>query len=85
MSVDPLDFFSFALLILLAYKERQWELREKAWALERAALLTRIQHPEVFQPPAVEVPRETPAEILEPETDEIDLVGTVVDGNGDGN
>lgn len=84
--MDILDLVSFALLILLAYKERQWELRERAWALERAALITRIQHPEVYTPPAAPFEKEKQdIEVIEAPTDEIDLVGEVVGGSSDAN
>lgn len=85
--MNPLDFVSFALLILLAYKERQWEQRERAWALERAALINRIQRPDVYTPPAVEWQPEAEsatAELTNEADDEIDRVGTVVGGRSDG-
>lgn len=76
-----------ALVVTLAYQQRlhvrQNALRDKEWALERGALLTRIQHPEVIvsQAREIEVPDE---EFLTAEPDEIDLVGKVQTGNGNG-
>ena len=63
---------------------KETAVREKEWALERGALLSRIQHPEVYyaQPTRDEI-----YEGIASETeDEIDLIGTVVSGemNGDG-
>lgn len=61
--------------------------RERTWDLERGSLLTRIQHPEVIPVPR---PVEVNGEELVPDhgdpepQDDIDLVGTVVDGALDG-
>lgn len=74
-----------ALVAALAYQQRlhvrQNTEREKEWALERGALLTRIQHPEVIVSQERVVPDE---EFLTAEPDEIDLVGSVVTGDGNG-
>jgi len=76
-----------ALIAVLAYQQRLHARhiaeREKEWALERGALLQRIQHPEVIvsQAPEREVPDE---EFLTAEPDEIDLVGSVQTGSPNG-
>lgn len=75
------------LVVVVAFREWQHDranqIREDAWRLERAGLLTRIQHPEIVVGEAqpVVIPDE---ELRDLEPDEIDLVGTVVNnGNGD--
>lgn len=62
--------------------------REKTWDLERGALLSRIQHPEVYVPPTLQQPELTQEDqeklvLAEKELaeDESDLVGVVMDGN----
>jgi hypothetical protein len=69
----------------LVYEKRQNTTREKEWALERGALLTRIQHPE-FVVAAPEQPVTPDEDFLTSEPDDIDLVGTISTGseNGDG-
>ncbi len=74
---------TLGLIALVAWQQQQFGLREKEWTAERAELLTRIQHPE--RVPVAEVVaegRET-EEIRPPESDDIDLVGTVQTFNGD--
>lgn len=71
---------SLAVIVALSYALRGERLqnaaREKEWALERSALLTRIQHPEIIIGQAQERP--TPdEELMTAEPDEIDLVGTI--------
>lgn len=71
------------LLAALLWRESRHSLhlaeREKTWDLERGALLSRIQHPEV-----IPVPETLTAGAVElgehREEDEIELVGTVQDG-----
>lgn len=75
-----------ALLLLYFWRERQYGKldteKEQAWRLERGALLTRVQHPEIIVGQAEE--RVIPDEELRAlEADESDLVGTIVT-NGDG-
>lgn len=85
----------FALVLLVAWQQQQFGLREKEWALERTGLIGRIQHPEVVQVDRAIGQREA-SELLAKsafvspgpvEADDIDLVGTVQthepDGNGD--
>jgi hypothetical protein len=45
--VIALSLASLCLIAALVYEKRQNSLREKEWSLERAALLQRIQAPEV--------------------------------------
>lgn len=82
---------AYAALALIAiaallYQQRQHNkataTREKAWDLERAGLLTRIQHPEIVVGEAqpVLIPDD---QLRDAEDDEIDLVGTVQVGNGE--
>ena len=72
-----------ALLALHLWERYQAIVREDAWRLERAALLTRIQHPEIIVGQAEEqvVPDEQLRDI---EADDIDLVGAIVTENGTG-
>lgn len=84
----PVSIICGLLVVALVYRESQHSKhiaqREKTWDLERGSLLTRIQHPEVI---AIPRPVEINEEELVPghddeveERDEIDLIGTVVDG-----
>lgn len=75
----PLTLICVALIGALVYEKRtnsrQTTAREREWALERGALLTRIQHPEfVVGPPEQVIPDE---EHFTSEPDDIDLVGTI--------
>lgn len=80
-----LAIISGLLVLALVYRETQHSKhvadREKTWDLERGSLLTRIQHPEVVMiPRPIDVDGEKlVADDIE-KTDDIDLVGTVVDG-----
>lgn len=68
-----------ALVGLVVWERRQNVTREKEWALERGALLTRIQHPEFVVAPAEEVRPDE--EHFTSEPDDIDLVGTIQNGD----
>ena len=71
-------------LAALAYEKHQNAEREKEWALERGALLQRIQHPEIIVGQAQE--QVIPDEVLRDiEADESDLVGEIVIGSENGN
>lgn len=63
-------------------REGVWVLREEAWVRERRELLTRIQHPRLVIPDADPVETGQP-EVITPEVDDIDLVGTIVSNDGD--
>lgn len=88
----PVSIICGLLVVALVYREAQHSKhvagREKTWDLERGSLLTRIQHPEVIAiPRPVEIDGEqlVPGfEDVVPPQDDIDLVGTVVDGSEDG-
>jgi len=87
MSTVALSVLCVLLLAALVHRERAHskhiEDRERTWDLERGALLTRIQHPEVIIPPA---PRREEEVIYEPipgEPDESFLVGTIQTGEPD--
>jgi hypothetical protein len=67
----------------LVYEKRQNSIDKKEWALERGALLTRIQHPE-FVVAAPEQPVTPDEELLTSEPDDIDLVGTISTGTDNG-
>ena len=76
-----------ALLGFIVWRERQYDKqtqeRELAFRLERAGLLTRIQHPEIIVGEAQE--QVVPDEVLRDlEADEMDLVGAIVNGEPDG-
>lgn len=79
----------FGLIALAAWQLQHFGLREKEWATERSQLLTRLQHPEIVPPPVF--PNVGPDEVtdfqvpLVPESDDIDLVGTVQTFDGDQN
>lgn len=81
----PVSIICGLLVVAFVYRENQHSRhvadREKTWDLERGSLLTRIQHPEVVMIPR---PIDVDGEKLVPDdiekTDDIDLVGTVVDG-----
>lgn len=71
------------LIAALVYALRQNAEKERDWTRERQLLLTRIQHPEIVIPTDEEAVV-SDEEIRNPELDdEIDLVGTVVNSNGD--
>jgi hypothetical protein len=90
-----------ALMALVFWDRRQSAIRfskstdafnaeREAWTVERAELITRIQHPRVVSIPTHPREREPPAEdadLLRNETDESELVGTIVSNdptlNGD--
>lgn len=88
LAVVILGVLSLLLTASLIFRESEHAKhileRERAWDLERGALLTRIQHPEVYIPAPVEMTTEDreKIELAEKELadDEIDLIGTVVDG-----
>lgn len=54
--------------------------RERTWDIERGALLTRIQHPEVVPPPQAATETAGAVQVPPAEEDEIDLIGAVMDG-----
>lgn len=74
---------------LIVYEKRQNAVREREWSLERGVLLTRIQHPEIVQvgvPDSEDLARQgtEEAERKKEEADDIDLVGTIQEGQSDG-
>lgn len=80
----PLALLCAALIGLIVYLLRHQAAQEREWARERQLLITKIQHPEIVQ--HVEDYSPSPhvvEEIRPPESDDIDLVGTVqtFDGN----
>ena len=81
----PLVLVIFALVALVAWQQQQFGLREKEWTLERAQLLTCIQHPDIVHASPVVYEPDEPFGVSAPEPDDIDLVGTVqtFDGSGD--
>jgi len=92
VAVIAISVVCLLLVTALVHRETQHSRhvaeRERSWDLERGALLTRIQHPEIVHLPR---PVEIDGEQLVPGFDEeikpkddIDLVGTVVDGGEDG-
>lgn len=88
--IVALAVICLALVGLLGYQQylhaRQTDQREKEWALERGALLNRIQHPEIV-PALISAPDEQLADddsgFYTAHLDDIDLVGTVVNRTDD--
>lgn len=79
----PVSIVAMAILAaLFAYVLVRHERERQEWSRERQLLLTRIQHPEIVLTPDDE-PAVADEEIRNSELeDEIELVGTVVNGNG---
>ncbi len=71
-------------IVVLVLRERDHEQRlierEKTWDLERGALITRIQHPEIVVAPPEEVRPDEDFLTADP-PDDLDLVGTVQNGD----
>lgn len=74
-----LSLLCAALIGLVIWERHQNTIREKEWSLERASLITRIQHPE-FVVATPEREAISDSEYLNEEIDEIDRVGTIIDG-----
>jgi hypothetical protein len=76
-----LGLICLALLVYIAYQERGFQRERDAFARERSEMMTRIQHPEFIVAPTME--EVIPDEVIL-EEDEIDRVGTIMNGTGDG-
>lgn len=68
-------------LLALFAQQRVFGAERREWTKERQLLITKIQHPE-FIVATPEKPVVSDEEIIEAEPDDIDLVGTIRNGDG---